>query len=388
LTVCVSHGLCLLSQANNYILSFLEQLTQIAKQKASAAKNLIDEKYTNFRVHGSLTGALEKEDDGLDGVSFHSLTATERMQLAEKAGEKVKKLLAEEKEKNEEAKKKAADFKEVAGQKYKRDTLNGGTTPEEDDGQPKLRKFASLKRGSVTSDTAGSPAPPQPNSMTDSGGGKGDGPKLREFAKIRRDTLTPSSSEENLNAMDSSDEPKQRRFASMKKEDYRKTDEAAGVVAGAEAESPRLRKFAQRRESLRKDTDLPSPKSADGGVSPRRATLTKEDPKKEKKEKKEKKRGSIMNSLKRGSKDSGKNTGKGTPSNGGGAGDASPGGEPQLRRFASIKKESYKDKQAADAAAAATPQDTTTTPTAEEEPKVRRFAQKNELYKNLASREK
>ncbi|KAL6071132.1 guanine nucleotide exchange factor 9 [Balamuthia mandrillaris] len=128
-----------------------KHLTEVAKKKAEQAKLLIDEKYTEIRVHGhslSLTrgksGVDDKEDEEDESQTRESLRSNllsgmsvmERLELQKEAELRLKALLEEEKEKEEISQQRAEEFKKFVesgsgGSHPTRSTLSSPLTEEE-----------------------------------------------------------------------------------------------------------------------------------------------------------------------------------------------------------------------------------------------------------------
>lgn len=275
------------------------------------------------------------------------------MELEKEAQQRMKKLLEEEKEKNDLAKQRAADFKEHLMQKH--DSLSADTIARQIKTEKELAAAEITVTAAESISTATSKAEARASLRK---------PKKPKKPK-KKDTLNSSKDEGT---------PKLRRFASLKHDATKKADESGesavrsettneGVSAtndNGDGGTPKLRKFAlARRKSTTTDSEN---SSGDDATSPNS-------------------RRSSQNSLKRDSLSS---------SDGSGSETASDDGSPRLRKFANMKRASLVRDRSKDSGLASTTPPTSSSGdlSPREEPKTRKFAQKNNLYKNLDAADK
>lgn len=256
-----------------------EHATKIASQRAAAAKALISEQYTGYRVRGSYTSAsgakraearkgslggnnpmeLPDEDTDLGKSSFRSLSAQERFQLAKQAEQRLGLLLEEEKlqEQNrlEAGYERVRQFKDSMGKRYSNasedmSSMDGSDCDETLDSSDSSF-ISDLNEGINTEATSGRTS--RVGSFEESEGSLNDSgstfiqPGKRRFASMKREHFRGAggSSSPKSNSLPASPKedreeaplagsatklntdapaagaPKTRKFASLKREDYR-----------------------------------------------------------------------------------------------------------------------------------------------------------------------
>eukprot|EP01087_Luapelamoeba_hula_P017914 TRINITY_DN569_c1_g1_i1.p1 TRINITY_DN569_c1_g1~~TRINITY_DN569_c1_g1_i1.p1 ORF type:complete len:808 (-),score=160.74 TRINITY_DN569_c1_g1_i1:172-2595(-) len=414
-------------------------LTEVAAKKASTAKTLIDSKYIALRVHGG--GA--KMDD-LESSSYHSLTASERLDLEQRAAERVRNLAHEEKEQNELAKQRGADFQAYLSNKHntyvpssqnsrnstgpignsnsnsssnsggkKKEKARRGTASSADSSSPR-RAFANLKRnssGKARSDTSATKVIDYPNfgdigEEGNDSGSDGLAPRLQRSPGIRSLSIEAIAQAE--------EEEKKKRY-SVGRDGGNGSGIGSGISGAGggspDVESPRLRKFASlRRESIGA--------TAPAGLLPPKLSPTSSEPSSPQQSKSAYFTSSPVAEM---LEDDGNNSDGDSPTmNGSLHGSNDSESSPRLRKFAKLRRDSYNSlprpgmTESAPATllttrsnngpsspqveqrTASTPPSPATTnspssttsgsPAADAgAPRTRKFAQRNNLYKNLGT---
>eukprot|EP00339_Tiarina_fusa_P026170 CAMPEP_0117011394 /NCGR_PEP_ID=MMETSP0472-20121206/9802_1 /TAXON_ID=693140 ORGANISM="Tiarina fusus, Strain LIS" /NCGR_SAMPLE_ID=MMETSP0472 /ASSEMBLY_ACC=CAM_ASM_000603 /LENGTH=613 /DNA_ID=CAMNT_0004714175 /DNA_START=159 /DNA_END=2000 /DNA_ORIENTATION=- len=129
-----------------------KQKEEVAKKRANDARTLIQETYIRHRVHGqnSTENLTRNSQPGVRKFAQRkqnmSLTPSQKLKFIETAEEQTTELLKEESqlivEREKEAKAKSDEFKSSTKDRY----INKPDSNESSPSNPKLRKFASLKR--------------------------------------------------------------------------------------------------------------------------------------------------------------------------------------------------------------------------------------------------
>jgi len=249
-----------------------EQATKIASQRAEAAKALIAEQYTGYRVRGAYVsasgskrseyrrGSLAGNDPDIpaDGetdmtkTSLRSLSAQERFNLTKQAEHRLSQLLEEEKQheqiKNDAINERVKHFKDSVNKRYSNgseatDSLVEGSDCEDDSSFMAALNEATSTPGSLSrrgSSCSLGASEDGDGPLTDSSASASQ-PGRRRFASMKREHYRSAGTASKSNSLQGSDreiltavagtakastdagtgQPKTRKFVSLKRDDYR-----------------------------------------------------------------------------------------------------------------------------------------------------------------------